>query len=103
VKESSNHPEIRWLVSFAFRISAAIVESFSELAKCPEFILLAGPLGASIVRYAMLGFLLMVDQNRTGSAMHDLRCFMLNQEGSEKCGRPAAGNDQVRIDLAGQS
>jgi hypothetical protein len=29
----------------------------------------------------MLRFVLMIDQNRTGSAMQDLRCFMLTQQG----------------------
>ena len=63
---------------------------------------MADPLGVHRL-LDLLGFLLMIDQNRTGSAMHDLRRFMLNQEGSEKCGRPATSNDQVRIDLTGQS
>jgi hypothetical protein len=73
VKESSNYPEFRWLGSFEFRTSDPIIR--------------------------MLIFLLMIDQNRTGSAMHDLRCFMPTQQGSEKRGRPAAGNDQARIDF----
>ena len=49
-----------------------------------------------------LGVLLVIDQNRARSLVHDLRCFVQIEKVSKERQMMTGCDDQIGVDLAGQ-